>query len=343
MQTIFFILQLISFTSAWTTTSPRPSFERAAASIHDRRSFALPATQLDYHPSDLLPDVTSTWEIPAWLKRLQRHTSNKHSKLNKPNADEHHEMPWTKTFRQDKQKLTYMPFRNWQMEFMQENLTNLRQLPVTSKTGRDMSFKKTDTHRIHTACYESEEYKLIRLTSLDAGKQTQVFTSLWYPRDSLMPVLGIDLLQFGQKTLCIIDFQPITVDQPDQQAAIEQKMAEIRNQFPSLQSQMTDRFYSASDAFFSKQMLLGRHDASVTDYTADKLVNRDLFPAFQQYVTLHTKLMKQSERCQHDLHQSYDTYSAARDPAHHLLAKIFGQEWADEYVYDILFPEAQKA
>ena len=186
----------------------------------------------------------------------------------------------------------------------------------------------------------------IRLTTLDAGQQAQVFTSLWYPRDSLLPVLGVDLLQFGQKTLCIVDFQPITNDQPEQQAAIEKEMAKIRCKYPSLQSQMTNRFYSASDTFFSKQMLLGRHDASVKEYTAEELVQRDLFPAFQQYVRLHTqtqKLVTQAEVCSHDLHASYDTYSAVRDPAHHLLAKIFGQEWADEYVFDILFPSAQKA
>jgi Ferredoxin-dependent bilin reductase len=107
---------------------------------------------------------------------------------------------------------------------------------------------------------------------------------------------------------------------------------------------MTDRFYSADDVYFSKQMLLGRHDHSITEYTADELVHRDLMPAFQEYVKLHTKCVQQAPVSGHvqAYHQLYDTYSAARDPAHHLLARIFGQEWADEYVYDVLFPGVQK-
>jgi Ferredoxin-dependent bilin reductase len=174
-----------------------------------------------------------------------------------------------------------------------------------------------------------------------------VFTALFYPRNTLTPVLGIDLLQFGQRHLCIVDFQPVTADRPIEQDRIEQEMAKIRAKYPSLQGKMTDRFYSADDIYFSKQMLLGRHDPSTTDYTADELVNRDLMPAFQEYVQLHLQCVRQAatagtdeRRRVQECHALYDTYSAARDPAHHLLARIFGQDWADAYVYDILFPRA---
>jgi 15,16-dihydrobiliverdin:ferredoxin oxidoreductase len=360
-----------------------PSTTSLLLSESRRRAFVtlLGGTRLGYHSSDVT-DRATTWELPSWLQRLvpqRRSTPDNSSTVNNkdgaassrerqdrhdvPHAevnikDDHSSyqtMPWTDSIRPDDgQKLTYMPFRNWQMNFMEETLTNLRALPVSSHTGRDMSYIETPkrTHRMHTACYESDEYKLIRLTTLDAGRQTQVFTSLWYPRDSLAPVLGIDLLQFGQRHLCIVDFQPVTADRPIEQERIELEMSTIRNRYPSLQGRMTDRFYSATDTYFSKQMLLGRHDPSMTNLTADELVNRDLMPAFQQYVKLHVQCVRGEaaagtgrdhdvdRQCIQELHAQYDTYSAARDPAHHLLARIFGQDWADEYVYDILFPKA---
>lgn len=364
---------LLSLTTAWVCTGSSGCGRSVWAS--PRACTALDATRLAY--SSDVSDVSTAGKLPSWFQRLRRRFipdknaddySTTTSTTTTPTIPGHHDdhpriatmnnqkeqtskayqedMPWTESIRPDDcQKLTYMPFRNWQMDFMQENLTNLRELPVKSRTGRDMSYIETPkrTHRMHTSCYESDEYKLIRLTTLDAGKQTQVFTSLWYPRDSLTPVLGIDLLQFGQRHLCIVDFQPVTTDQPEEQARMEKEMAKIRDKYPSLQGKMTDRFYSADDIYFSKQMLLGRHDHSITDYTADELVS-DLMAAFQKYVQLHRTCVEHAPVCDQveAYHQLYDTYSAARDPAHHLLARIFGQEWADGYVYDVLFPGAQQ-
>jgi 15,16-dihydrobiliverdin:ferredoxin oxidoreductase len=128
----------------------------------------------------------------------------------------------------------------------------------------------------------------------------------------------------------------------------------IRDLYPSLQGKMTDRFYHSDDAYFSNQMLLGRHSSLSSDdvypYTAQSMVYKDLFPAFTQYVATHVDMVQQhldqgrveAAETIAACHEAYDTYSAARDPAHGLLAKCFGQTWADEYVYDILFPSAQR-
>jgi hypothetical protein len=109
---------------------------------------------------------------------------------------------------------------------------------------------------------------------------------------------------------------------------------------------MTDRFYNSKDSFFSNNMLLGRHNQKGENYTADELVFRDLFPAYRDYLQAHLDMVHScKDKPTFDTrpkHRDYDTYSAARDPAHALLAKAFGQEWADEYVYDILFPSAER-
>lgn len=292
-----------------------------------------------------------------------------------------HGMPWKKSiselYNMDSHAaagLFYMKFYEWQISYMKQQLTNLQSLPILSKKGqKDMSYVQNTnaTMRMHTSAFTSDEYKYIRCTTVDGGNQLQVFTSLFYPRNTLLPVLGIDLLQFnhGKKTLCIVDFQPVVIPPSsiDDTTATtthnheyyESKLKRIRDQYPSLQNEMTNRFYSSDDPYFSKQMLLGRiqHDSKTNSIDATKtathaMVYTELYPAYQQYVQTHVQLQKEAMEQQvrqpeensyvEECHAKYDTYSAERDPAHKLLANIFGQDFANDYVYDILFPSATR-
>lgn len=239
------------------------------------------------------------------------------------------------------------------MQVMKDNLTNLRAVPCSSSKGQDMSYVENSAgdQRMHTCTFACDEYKLIRLTVLDAGYRTQVFTSLWYPHDQSLPVLGIDLLQFNhaKKHLCIVDFQPLS-----DSVKFDHLLQPVRQRYPSLQGEMTDRFYSKEDSYFSDQMLLGRHNDRDEPFTARSMVYEDLFPAYQEYLKAHVGLVKDhasgnagaddSEQAttKDNRHRYYDQYSSERDPAHALLAGAFGQEWADDYVYDVLFPLAER-
>jgi hypothetical protein len=132
---------------------------------------------------------------------------------------------------------------------------------------------------------------------------------------------------------------------------------------------MSDRFYNESDGFFSSQMLMGKQSIHQQDHdsSSSNFVWNDLFPAFQEYVQTHVKLVQQcylkstkikaTNGTTHDIdeqqqqqellqkqwlvlqaHKRYDEYSSVRDPAHGLLAASFGKDYADSFVYDVLFP-----
>jgi len=239
------------------------------------------------------------------------------------------------------------------MQFMKDNLTNLRSPPCINSKGQDMSYVENSSgdQRIHTCTFTCDEYKRIRLTVLDSGYRAQVFTSLWYPHDQSLPVLGVDLLQFNnaKKHLCVVDFQPLS-----ENVQFDHLLDPVRQRYPSLQGKMTDRFYNSQDSYFSGNMLLGRHNDRDETFSADSMVYDDLFPAYQEYLKAHVGLVKEhaSSRTAADFsalaeindtrHRDYDQYSSERDPAHALLARAFGQEWADDYVYDILFPLAEQ-
>jgi len=266
---------------------------------------------------------------------------------------EMHGMPWQTSIQATSEKspeLLYMPFWEWQMSFMKDNLSNLRSVPCTARESpafrdstTDLSYKENAVKgaRIVNQCFTSEEYRKIRMTYYDAGFGCQVFNSLWYPQEDYnLPVLGIDLLSFGgRKFLAIVDFQPIHDEEKHHEIMYEKSIMEpIRKKYPKLQGQMSAKFYDETQ-FFSRQMLFSRFEDS-------DIITKDLFPAFQEYVAAHVDMVQTTEpNADIDFVRervtAYDIYSAEKDPATGLFAAMFGKEWADEYVHGFLFSNSK--
>ena len=73
-----------------------------------------------------------------------------------------------------------------QLHYISDHLTNVRAIPLED----DLHYQQTESYRIHTMAFASDEYEYIRMTNIDGGESTQVFMSLWYPRDGNLPVFG---------------------------------------------------------------------------------------------------------------------------------------------------------
>mmetsp|Transcript_11833 Transcript_11833/g.17739 ORF Transcript_11833/g.17739 Transcript_11833/m.17739 type:complete len:404 (-) Transcript_11833:99-1310(-) len=263
-------------------------------------------------------------------------------------AEAAHGMPWSTTIGESShdEPLLYMPFWEWQMEHMKATLTNFRCDDETMDSNPTFAFKANEEKkaRIVSHCYTSDEYRKIRMTYYDAGDNTQVFNSVWYPDPKYnLPILGIDLLSFNRKKfLAIVDFQPLHEKEEDHAATFEHRLSPIKNQYDSLKGKMSSKFYDETQ-FFSQQMLFARFEDST-------VVENDLFPAFQKYVSMHQSLIEETEAKTDpedvervmERQRAYDTYSAERDPATGLFASMFGKEWADDYVFDFLFSLSEK-
>lgn len=283
-------------------------------------------------------DMTSRYNIE---KMLQEKTSI--GRFVGPTVEEaevSHGMPWTESIDSKAQDLLYMPFWEWQMEFMKENLSNLRAVQCRPDFSYIENGKKKA--RMVNLCFSSDEYRKIRMTYYDAGDNTQVFNSVWYPDQKYnLPVLGIDLLAFNRKKyLAIVDFQPLHENEDDHATCFEHILKPIKEEYDSLKGRMSSKFYDETQ-FFSQQMLFAR-------FEDEKVVDEDLHPAFQRYVQTHLDLVKNTKA---DLSNSafiierqteYDTYSAERDPATGLFAAMFGKEWAEDFVHDFLFSLSER-
>jgi 15,16-dihydrobiliverdin:ferredoxin oxidoreductase len=256
-------------------------------------------------------------------------------------------MPWTKSIDAslDEDALLFMPFWNWQMEFMKENLTNLRALPCENADGVDFLYEENVAKkaRIVSLCYASDEYRKIRLTYYDAGNNCQVFNSVWYPSPQFnLPILGVDILSFNKKKfLGIVDFQPIHSQESKHALPYEARIKNIKDNYDSLKGRMSSKFYDETQ-FFSQQMLFAR-------FEDEKTISSELFPAFKEYAAEHLKLIQECPYSPYsemsmvlERQKAYDTYSAERDPAVGLFSSMFGKQWADSFVYNFLFSLAER-
>ena len=289
------------------------------------------------------PQLATTFNRPANFGVVD-HVSSSSPRKKAPwtveQAETLHGMPWTSSIDPTHMEEPYfIEFWKYQMQFMKSNLSNLRAIPVMDQDfTQDLSYAEVNTEnkkkRMITLCFASDEYRLIRLTLMDSGKTTQVFTSVWYPRGNL-PIMAADLLRFEKagRHLTVIDYQPIHDTEAEHDHLYEHLLDPIRQNSPSLQEKMTDRFYD-HDQYFSSQPLLGR--GSDPQYIWD-----EVFPAYKECVRNHVELAKQFKTTTPDVlrkQAGYDDYSAERDPAHGLLSGCFGRDFADKFVYDVLFP-----
>jgi len=182
-----------------------------------------------------------------------------------------------------------------------------------------------------------------RVTRLDAGESLQVLNSVAYPAfSSEQPLLGIDLLWFGarQKLVAVLDFQPL-LQTPEYLSHHLEGLRQLHAQFPDLNGEETMRSYDPHQ-YFSPWLLFCRGNAEQAQGSLPAA-----FTAFLAcYWTLHDRPASGTglePEAVARLQDTYDSYSAERDPAHGLFTSHFGKAWSDRFLEEFLFPGSAKA
>lgn len=326
------VVACIAVSPAGAYVSSTPSFVRRSGTS---------SPSVLYMQKDSTIDYTARYNLERVIAQVKPMTIDE--------AESQHGMPWKTSIDPSAfvdEELLYMPFWDHQLQFLRDNLTDLR---VVSCTNGETDFSYNENTqkkaRIVNLCLSSKEYRKIRLTYYDAGDTTQVFNSVMYPDPSYnLPILGVDLLAFNRKKyLAIVDFQPLHSDEAAHAAEFSTVLQPIKESYAHLSGKMSTKFYDETQ-FFSQQMLFSR-------FEDEGIIQAELFPAFQQYVAAHLQLLRgcvangdddDDTQAVLERQQAYDTYSAARDPATGLFTAMFGHDWAMDYVHDFLFSMSQR-
>jgi 15,16-dihydrobiliverdin:ferredoxin oxidoreductase len=223
---------------------------------------------------------------------------------------------------------------------MERRLPGLRDLEFDDSLRLATSEKPHPVSRMESWCFQSDHFRKIRCTYIDAGPQAQVLNSLWYPQPQYnLPVLGLDLLSFGSKKLCVIDMQPLPPSREHHHELVR-PLAAVREKYPLFLGEKSSKIYD-DDLFFSPIMLFGR-------FKDQSEVENTLYPVFCEYLDFYIDLVHRCEP-EHDEaamasvldgQRQYDQYNSERDPAIGLFKSYFGNDFAQRYVYDFLFTAA---
>ncbi|WP_287128628.1 15,16-dihydrobiliverdin:ferredoxin oxidoreductase [Candidatus Cyanaurora vandensis] len=230
----------------------------------------------------------------------------------------------------------YRPFLTHLEQELNRRFT-LEPLPIPEGLAYNHTARAGKEATIQSWAYSSPDFRKIRYTYIDAGDQAQVFNGVLYPHYHYdLPVLGLDLLAFGNKKfLTVIDIQPLYQD-VDYQARYVAPMQPIYERYGDLAQKFEMRFYDAN-IYFSKYLLFAR--------TEPELIQTRVFAAYQDYLALYLEMLetaratgRRADPAQiQQAHRDYDQYSAERDPAIGLFTTYWGKEWAERFVYDFLF------
>lgn len=179
----------------------------------------------------------------------------------------------------------------------------------------------------------------------------QVLNFVIFPDPALdVPIFGADLVQLPGGHLVVLDFQPVAppTSPPSGSGGVEQRLAALHAQYASVLPSGGD-LPEAARSFFSPSFLFTRLDAGV-EGTAT--VRTSVRQAYRDYLALYLETLKEAagasiadaERAAavRKGHAAYATYRAENDPARGMLARMFGAEWTERLIHEVLFDWAER-
>lgn len=232
----------------------------------------------------------------------------------------------------DDNEVLFEPFMHLQLDKLRYD-PSFRELALPATLSKASGCYKKSTCTCTNRLFKSNKIRKLRTTCVNAGSELQIYNSCLYPSTEFdLPILGVDLLHFGRKTICIVDFQPLEKREAYLKKYIA-PLSSIKKNYPVLNNTVSNRFYE-DRTWFSDQML----------YLNNKFHLSDFYEAFEQYLRIYLQLLGEAEaiegsRVAHvsSMHSKYDKYNKERDPAIMMFSKIFGKEFSTAVTDSFLF------
>ena len=155
-----------------------------------------------------------------------------------------------------------------------------------------------------------------------------------------MPFLGLDFVTLPGYHLLVMDFQPsIQLERQFNKKWLD-KLLNIKNnfykQFP-LKKEMSEEF----SQFFSPALIMMKLPKQID---SDYLISNQLFDVFKEYLNLYFDVLYKTTKVNEDLQSEiikgqkfYLKFRKDKDPARPMLNTLFGSDFTETLLSDILF------
>ncbi len=181
----------------------------------------------------------------------------------------------------------------------------------------------------------------IRAACIDGEDSFSVFNLLIHPSNYYeLPFFGADFVTLPNGHLIALDLQPALKSDLIHTKDVWSRLIPIHKYWQSIFPSGGD-IPKEAESFFSPGFLWTRLPLSTE---SDNLIVDCLRPAFAQYLSLYIDLVKVStlvsdERASKILagQNDYINYRSKKDPARLMLKRIYGLDWTEEYINNVLF------
>ncbi len=183
--------------------------------------------------------------------------------------------------------------------------------------------------------------KQARVSCIDGGRSFSIFNLVIHPLHNFdLPFFGADFVTLPKGHLLALDLQPVLKMDQLHTKAVWSRLRLLHERWQSLLP-FGGEIPKEAKPFFSPGFLWTRLPL---DKQSDDIILEVIRPAFREYLYLYIDLIRNASSVSNSRalqllegQKLYLTYRSQKDPARAMLTRIFGKEWTEKYITEVLF------
>ena len=155
-----------------------------------------------------------------------------------------------------------------------------------------------------------------------------------------IPFFGVDFVSLPKSHLLVLDFQPSLTIKDQYNNELLEKLIKLKTRCHS-SLPIAEKMSEDVASFFSPGAIWSRLPK---EERSDFLIANQLYTSFTEYLTLYLKILFESKEASIDLQKElingqnyYLQYRRDNDPARPMLSSLFGKEFTESLIKEVLF------
>ena len=155
-----------------------------------------------------------------------------------------------------------------------------------------------------------------------------------------VPFFGVDFVSLPNSYLLVLDFQPSLKIEYQYSKKLLEKLIRLKTSC-HLSLPLADDMSPDVAKFFSPGLIWSKLPK---EESSDLLISNQLYTSFKEYLTLYMEILFESKEASLDLQKelingqnNYLKYRRDNDPARPMLSSLFGKEFTESLIKEVLF------